>query len=292
MRYLYAVDIPEAYVRQFSANVHMLSEQRMSRLRRTVTSEPVTGEAFSEDRIGTTQDAANPVTGLHGDTPLNNTPNSRRWGYIQDYDVADLLNKTSQVKLLIDPESKYTIRHAGVLGRTMDTTIISALGGTAVTGKTGTGTQALPSAQKIAHGSLGLTVKKLIDAKTLLDAAEVDEIYERFLVVSAAEIADLLADDKVTSADYNTIQALVQGKINQYLGFTFIRSQRLVVASSVRKCYAYVAPAVLFGTQVEPNTVVAPRPDKRMATQIYTSGSFGAVRIEDEQVVEISTYHA
>lgn len=290
-----SVTIDQSIVEQFSANVHMLAEQRMSRLRSTVNIESVTGESFARERIGGI-DAPNQVTTRHGDTPLNNTPHSRRWGFITDYDVADLIDRQDRVKLLISPDSMYTMRHAGTMGRGVDDAIISALGGSAVQGKSsGSSSVALPSAQKIAHGSTGMTIAKLIQAKEILDAAEVDEFLPRFAVMGSRQIRDLLEDDKVSSADYNTVKALVRGEINEYMGFNFIRSERLVVgeiAANIRECYVYAMPAVTLGIAQEPTSVASPRPDKRMAQQIYTYGSWGAVRLEDEMVVQVAASEA
>jgi len=284
-----SVSIPAHFVKQFSANVHLLSEQRFSRLRPCVTvGERVTGESFTVERIGTTQSSANTVTVRHGDTPLNNTPHTRRWGFIADYDVADLIDRQDRVKLLIDPDSSYTIKHAGVMGRTMDTTIINALEGSVIEGQNGTTTTSFPSAQQIASGSVGLTVGKLIDAKKLLDAAEVEDFMDRFFVCSAEQIADLLEDDKVTSSDFNTIKALVAGQIDTYLGFKFVRSERLTSSGGARLCYAFARPGIEFRPQTDPNSIASDRPDKRHAKQIYTFGSWGAVRKEDAMVVQVA----
>lgn len=289
-----SITIDQSIVEQFSGNVHMLAEQRMSRTRATVITEPVTGESFAIERIGGI-DAPNQITNRHGDTPLNNTPHSRRWGFIADYDVADLIDKQDRVKLLIDPDSKYTLRHAGTMGRGVDDAVISALGGNAAQGKSGTTTVALPSGQKIAHGSTGMTIAKLIQAKELLDAAEVDEFIPRFFLAGSRQIRDLLEDDKITSSDFNTVKALVAGTISEFMGFTFVRSERLVVgtiAASIRECYAYAQQAVTLGIAQEPTSVASTRPDKRNAAQIYTYGSWGAVRVEDEMVVQVACSEA
>lgn len=289
-----SVTIPTSYVEQFSANVLMLAEQRMSRLRQTVQIEPVTGESFAIERLGGI-DAPNTIATLHGDTPLNNTPHTRRWGFIADYDVADLIDKQSRVRLLIDVDSKYTMRHAGTMGRGVDDSVITALGGSAAEGKSGTTITALPAAQKIAHGSVGLTISKLIQAKEKLDAAEVDEFITRYMVVGSRQVRDLLEDDKITSADFNTVKALVAGQVDQFMGFTFVRSERLpvgVIAASIRQCYAYAQTALTLGIAQEPTSVASVRPDKRMASQIYTYGTWGAVRTEDVQVVEVAASEA
>jgi len=283
-----SVTIPESYIEQFSVNVHMLAEQRMSRLRRTVQILQVTGESAAIERIGETLDAANEITDQHGDTPLNNTAHSRRWLFIKDFDVADLIDRQDRVRLLIDPDSRYTVRHAGVMGRTVDDTIITALEGNATEGKNQGTTVALPAAQKVGASSTGMTVSKLLQAKEILDAAEVDEFVPRFAVMSAKQVTNLLNDDKLTSSDFNTVRALVAGQINEYLGFTFIRSERLTKSGNDRLCYTYAGDAITLGVAHVPTSIAAERPDKRHAKQIYTYGSWGAVRVEDERVVQIS----
>lgn len=282
-----SIDIPVSYVQQFSANVHLLAEQKFSRLRGTVREEDVTGESFSVETIGGI-DKANLVTDLNGDTPLNDTPHGRRIGFIGDFDVADLIDKQSRVKLLINPDSIYTMRHAGTMGRSVDDSIIAALGGSAATGHTGTTLVSLPAAQKISSGTTGMTIGKLIEAKEKLDAAEVDEFIPRFMVLSAKQVSDLLEDDKITSSDFATVKALVAGTLDEFMGFTFRRSERLLKSGNDRLCYAYAQAGVTLGIADEPQSIASVRPDKRMAAQIYTWGSWGTVRNEDVMVVEIA----
>lgn len=283
--------IPQSYVEQFSSFVQMLSEQRMSRLRRTVRMDTVVGESAAIERMGGI-DKPNQVTELHGDTPLNSTPHSRRWLFIASYDVADLIDNTSQVRLLIDPQGRYVMRHAGTMGRGIDDTLIEALGGTAIEGKNKGTPVALPAAQKIASGTTGMTIQKLNEAKERLDAAEVDEFWERYIVLTSRQLRELLEDDKVTSNDFNTVKALVRGELDEFLGFTFVRSERLLKPAADRLCYAYAQPGVTLGIAAEPQSAVDPRPDKRRSMQVYTWGSWGAVRVEDEMVVEIACTEA
>lgn len=281
-----SIEIPVSFVDQFSANVVFLAEQRMSRLRGTVQLEDVTGESFAVERIGGV--ALNAVNERHGDTPLNSTPHTRRWGYIVDKDVADLIDKQDRVKLLINPDSAYTLRHAGALGRGFDDEIIRALGASVNEGRNGTTTTAYDTTnQSIASSSVGLTVAKLLEAKEKLDAAEVDDFIPRYFVCAAKQMTNLLNDDKVTSSDFNTVQALVQGKIDTYLGFKFIRSERLTKVSNDRYCFAYTQNAIRLGVAQAPATIVSDRPDKRHAKQVYSYMSLGAVRTEDVQVVRV-----
>lgn len=281
--------IPQSFVDQFSANVQLLSEQRMSRLLATVQTEDVKGESFARDRIGMTKDAASETTDRHGDTPLDNTPHSRRWGFIRDYDVADLIDRQDRIRLLIDPQSSYTIKHAGVMGRTIDDEIIRAMRGSAATGRDGAGSQALPATQKIAHGGTGMTLAKIIEAKEKLDIAEVDPMIPRYFAVNSRAISQLLEDTKLTSADYNTVRTLQRGEINEFMGFNFVRLERLPNDGAGNSfALAYAMLGTVLGIAARPSTIAAPRPDKRMAQQLYTWGSWGGVRVEDEMVVEVA----
>jgi len=284
--------IPQHFVEQFSENLRLLSQQTMSRLRNAVEVETgVVGEAVSKDLIGGKGVKPNRVTERHGDTPLNNTPHTRRWAYPERYDYVDLLDEADTTKLLADPTGKYLQVHAALMGRQIDEDIISALGGTAKAGKTANEDKALPSGQKIAHGSAGLTVDKLRQAKRILDQNEVDLMHPRFFVGSAEELEDLLGTTEVTSSDYNAVRALVHGEADTFLGFNMIWSERLTEASNVRKCYAFAMPAVCLFIWQEPSTMSSVRVDKRNANQLYSRGEWGAVRAEDEMVVEVSTQH-
>ena len=124
---------------------------------------------------------------------------------LTSYEWADLIDDADKVRMLIDPTSSYARAAAAAIGRAMDDAVIDALGGTATTGKEGSTSTSVPSTQKIAHGSGGLTIAKLVNAKKLLDANSVDPSIKRFIVVSPEQIEDLLNSTTVTSSDFNTV---------------------------------------------------------------------------------------
>ena len=281
-----STQITTAFVQQYSANVQMLSQQMGSLLRDTVDSESVNGDKAFFEQVG--QAAAQARTTRHGDTPLMETPHSRRMVTLTDYEYADLIDDQDKLRLLIDPTSTYARAAAAAIGRAMDDTIISAMGGTAKTGTTGSTSTALPSAQKIAHGSTGLTIAKLVTAKKKLDAKSVDPSIPRYIVVSPEQIEDLLNSTTVTSADFNTVKALVQGDIDTFVGFKFITSNRLTDDGTSRLCYAWAQDGMKLAIGKEPNAKIDERSDKSYATQVYYCSSFGSTRMEEEKVVEIA----
>ena len=282
-----STQITTAFVNQFSSNVQMLSQQMGSLLRTAVDSESVNGEKAFFDQVG----AASAVlrTSRHADTPLVETPHSRRMVTMSDYEYADLIDDQDKVRLLVDPTSTYSRAAAAAMGRAMDDVIITAALGTANTGKDGSTSTALPAGQKIAHGSAGLTIAKLVSAKELLDAASVDPSIPRYIVVSPKQISDLLNNTTVTSSDFNTVKALAQGEINSFVGFQFIVSNRLNTDSnSDRQVIAFASDGIKLAVGKEPAARIDERADKSYSTQVYYCQTIGATRMEEEKVVEIA----
>jgi len=281
-----STQITTAFVNQFSANVQMLSQQMGSLLRNAVDIESVNGEKAFFDQVGSA--AAVKRTSRHGDTPLIETPHTRRMVTMSDYEYADLIDDQDRVRLLIDPTSTYGRAAAAAMGRAMDDEIISAALGTSLTGKDGSTSTALPAGQKIAHGSAGLTIAKLVSAKELLDAASVDPSIPRHIIVSPKQVSDLLNNTTVTSSDFNTVKALAQGEINTFVGFNFIVSNRLTDDGTSRQVIAFASDGLKVAMGKEPSAKIDERADKSYATQVYYCQTMGATRMEEAKVVEIA----
>ena len=283
--------ITTAFVQQYSNNVQMLSQQKGSLLRNTVDSETIVGKNAFFEQVG--QAVAQKRTTRHADTPQIDTPHSRRRVSMVDYEYADLIDKQDQVRTLIDPTSSYAQAAAFALGRSMDDEIIASVSGNAFSGETGSSTVPLPSAQKITEsGTDGLTLTKLRSAKEKFDSASVDPSIQRYLVVGPKQISDLLNTTQVTSSDFNTVKALVNGEINQFLGFTFVTSNRLSIASSKRLCLAYAGDGIKLALGQDIMTRIDERSDKGYATQVYVCMTMGATRMEEEKVVTIEAHEA
>jgi hypothetical protein len=283
--------ITTAFVQQYSSNVQMLSQQMGSVLRGVVDVESVTGKNAFFDQVGKTTAVVR--SSRHADTPQIDTPHSRRRVSLADYEWADLIDNADKVRLLIDPTSSYAKAAAAAMGRAMDDVIIAALGGTSYTGETGATSVSLPSAQKpySASQSDGLTVAKLLNAKKILDLADVDPSLPRFLVCGPTQISDLLNTTEVKSSDYNTVKALAMGQLDSFLGFKFIVSNRLkfdATNTDDRLAYAFTSDAIKLAIGQDVLARIDERADKSYSTQVYYAMSIGATRMEEEKVVEIA----
>lgn len=280
--------ITTAFVNQFKAGIQMLVQQKGSRLRNAVRLEMLDGEFGFFDQVGAA--TAQKRISRHADTPFTETPHARRRVAMEDYEYSDLLDKQDKIRTLNDPTNSYVQAGAFALGRSMDDVIIAAAAGAAFTGKTGANSTPLPAGSKVAVNASGLTLAKLLEAKEKLDAAENDPDEERFLACRAKDITTLLNTTEVKSADFNTVKALVEGKIDTFVGFKFIRTQRLITSTDLTSNanLAWRKSGLLLAIGSDISARISERDDKSYSTQVYASLSAGSTRMEEEAVIEIS----
>lgn len=282
--------IDQIFVQQYQNTMRLLCQQADSRLVGT-TVPPVKMEAeyLYWERLGASE--AVELQTRHADTPNIEPDHTRRMVSATPYVWATLLDRMDVGRMLVDPKAPYQQTAKNAMNRRKDRIILTALGGNAYSGKTGSTAVALPSAQKVAHGSTGMTIAKLLSAKQILDEAEAPD--ERYFVCPAESIIDLLGTTEVTSQDYNTVRALATGQIDSFLGFTFKRTELIYLENSSSGTtwynYAYCKGAIGHGNIEEITVRLTERSDKNYAWQPYVSMDMGATRIEEEMVVEVAS---
>jgi len=286
-----STEVNKAFVQKFRDTFIHLVQQKGSRLRDYVRlNADVVGKYDHFDRIGST--SAQKITSRHSDTPLISTPHSRRRVSMDDYNWADLIDKADKVRMLADPASDYMKAGVWAMGRKMDDIIIAAMSGNATTidENDASSNVALPAAQKVAvSATTDMNITKLMQAKKILDASDVDPDLPRHIVMKSNQFYDLLGDSEIQSSDYNTVKALVAGDIDTFMGFKFHRSERLAQdASNDTLCLAWIPEGIGLSMGMDVKTEISERADKNHSTQVYAQMCLGAVRIEDEKVVEIA----
>lgn len=284
-----SVQITTAFVEQYRGNVEHLVQQKGSRLRDTVRLETVVGKNAFFEQLGTT--VASKRTSRHSDTPRLDTPHARRRVSLVDYDWADLIDQEDKVRMLIDPAGPYAEQAAFALGRAMDDEIIEAADGTAFTGVDGSTSTSFASGNIVdvqvggSSSDVGLNVAKLRAAKEVIDGSDVDPEVERYCVVNAKQLKNLLAETAVTSSDFNTVKALVQGEVDTFLGFSFVRTQRIGTDSnSDDKVLFYAKPGICLAVGQDVQVRISERADKNYSQQVFASMSIGATRMQEELV--------
>ncbi len=287
-----SVEITTAFVEQYSANVHHLAQQKPSRLRNAVDVEMVTGKNAFFEQIGSTEAILR--TTRHADTPRVDTPHARRRVSLADYDWADLIDDVDKVRMLIDPTSPYAAAAAMAMNRKMDDIIIAAADAAAFTGVTGATSTAFDTNMivdvqvrdvGVSAADLGFNVAKVIEASRLLAANEVDEDEEKYIVWNARQRASMLNSTRATSSDYNAVKALTTGQINEFLGFRFIRSERIGTdANSDDKVLFWAKSGMRLGLGSDIKLRVSERPDKNYSMQVHATMTLGATRMEETKV--------
>ena len=282
-----SANIPEHYAQQFTDGIRQLQQQKTSRLRGAVRVESISGadRAFFDQMDVTSMSLR---VGRDTDTVITDSPASRRMVTTATYDKASLVDKRDEDRVLNSPVNAFTMSFAAAANRTIDDVIIAALFADAASGVAGAGTESFDSNFQIAAGAAGLTLAKIIEAKKLLMAAENDPSQRWYMLHSAKQLEDVLSDSTITSADYNSVKALVNGEINEFMGFTWIHTERLGVdGASARRCAAYAQDSMLLGVTNDVTGRASIRNDKNDALQVAFTLDVGATRMDEKGVVEI-----
>lgn len=279
--------ITEAFVQQFADNFRHLAQQMQSRFEPHVSIEPnIVGMSKSINRMG--QRTAKRRTQRHADTPINEQPHSTRFVDLFDWDDGDMIDDQDKIRMLVDPTSDYVKAMVASLNRAKDDVVIASMGGNS---RATTGNIILPTAQKIAVGGTGLTKAKIIQARKLFRRNEADNHNgeELFITYTASAAADILADPTLTSADYMAGKFLEDGDVEgKWMGFNWIPSERTPLSGGTRLLYAWAKSGVTLGKGADITTEVGKDPGKGFNVRIYAKMSIGAVRVEEEKVVEIA----
>lgn len=284
-------EVTKHFVKEFNAGVRLLQQQIPSRLRMAVMVDPgVVGDRAFFDQMDAT--AMHEVTNRHGDTEITDTPHRRRMVTLRTYEVADLVDRADQRRLLNDPVSPYTRSMAAAANRKIDDVILSSMDGSASTGVDGSLPVSFPAGNSYnATGtSQALKVEDLLKARKLLEAAENEEDdgdNKWFMCLSAGARAQLMTQEQVSSQDYNTVRALSEGTIKSYMGMELIKSQRSGLAGAIRDCFVWVKKSVQLAIGQDPRSFMDVIPSKRHSIQVRHELDCGATRMDEKGVVRI-----
>lgn len=202
---------------------------------------------------------------------------------LQDWNAAEYSDIFSQAKVNFDERNELVKVVANAIGRRQDQLILNALAASSTS---------LIVTEDEGGTDTGLNVAKLRAAKKSLDKNNVP-MDNRHMIIHANSLASLLSETAVTSADFNTVRALVSGELNTFLGFTFHTigdrdEGGLPVASSERKLWAFHRDAIGYAEGIAPRTEINYIPEKT-SWLVNAVFSAGAIAIDAEGIVEIQT---
>ena len=291
------MELTAHYEKEVSTMWELKDQQSDSRLGASVTSDSFTGKRKQYNQLE--KRTMTEVTTRKGDTPDGNSTTYKYWIYRRKFEDVIIYDEDDQINLgqIALPDSEEVTQMSAASNRTKDSVIISAFDATRYIGENGTDTEAFDTAYQVAvdyvaSGSTansGLTLAKISKAKQIMDEAEVP-FGERFFGHSSQQLQDMLLLDKMTSEDYAAVKALVDGKIDKFLGFTFIQTElfSLNTGTDVRTCFAWHKSGIKFA-EIGRNVHIDVRADMRHAKQIRYVYRAGAVRTATNRVVRVYT---
>lgn len=213
------------------------------------------------------------------DVTAMNVDYNQVWCDLEDWEAYDYVDKFDMKKINFSEVTELAEVAADCLGLRIDQIIID---------KMNAGYDA--ANMKVGTTNTALTVATLIDACTKLNKSGVPST-ERYFAHSAQQLADLLSTTQVTSADYNSVKALVNGTLNSFLGlkFTLIADRDeggLPTSANDVIGFIWHKRAMGFSKAQDLETSMEWVPEKR-AYLVGGDFSAGAVVIDDKGIVGV-----
>jgi hypothetical protein len=279
-----AISLSNAFVTLFDAEVKQAYQGKAMLVGAVRSRRGVEGSTVKFPKVG--RGVATPRIAQTDVTPLNVGFNTVTLT-LQDWNAAEYSDIFSQAKVNFDERQELVQVVATAMGRRQDQLILDALNAS---------NTSLTVANTIGgSGATNMNVGKLREAKRLLDAKNVP-MEGRHIVLHANGLSSLLSETAVTSSDFNTVKALVQGELNTFLGFQFhVLGDRdeggLPIATNDRTCFAFHSQAIGYGEGIGMRTEINYIPEKTswLVNEVFSAG---AIAIDDEGIVKITCREA
>ena len=279
---------PNIYISTFESNVRHLAQQEVTRLRPYVTERSAGSEEHNWERLGTSD--AILTSGRLVDTPEADTEWSRRVSLAQTYHNADSTEQEDPSQMLVDPNSNLAMSLGYSMRRQTDDILIAAATGTALDGEGVS--NPLPAEQTIGDGTTPISFDFITAVPEQFMNNDIDPSVPKVAIVGPTQVRKLMQLTEQTSSDYVQAQALQSlqqaGIVPNWMGFTWVMSTRLLEPSGGEKsCLFFTPRAIGLHVAKDISARIAEDPGKSFAWRIYCNLVMGAVRVEDEHLVEL-----
>lgn len=285
-------DFTPGFIQTFDSQIILLAQQKASKLISLINSDLQPSETEYYRTFGTVTSTLDAAKGAA--TTYSGATNDKRALTLGRITVADLLSRADVIKMGQDPSPVILEAFAAEIGRQIDSKIISALVGTSVAGS---GNVVLPAGNKLAvdYGSTGtntaLTMQKIRAIVQKFNEGEVPE-NDRYAVVTPGALQSLLKDNTVTSSDWNNIKPLVDGSLTNWMGMTWVMSNRLDRTANKDTNIFFQKDGVKaawgsdgLGVYTVSRDVPGKTTDKELISDVF----FGATRLQETHVQTVLT---
>lgn len=289
-----AETVDVSFPRAYSAEILRTYAARTDKVRDSVTVKTgIQGKSYDWERLGKSDFGT--ITTRHQPVIVLSPVHSVRRVTFVDSGGSILLDKTDEIKQLIQPKNAYAQNHADAFKRLVNDAVIdcAVASATAVDGADATSTVSIGAGQQIATGSVGLTFEKVLQASRILNTNDVPQDGRTFLV-SPQGVEDLLAEAEVASRDYSEMMALKNGQMTGvFMGFNWVMTTQLNISSTTRTCLAYHKEAIGLAIPLELEVRISQRDDlAAFPWQATALCSVGATRLQEEGCVQVDITEA
>jgi hypothetical protein len=275
-----SVSLSNAFVTLFDAEVKQAYQGKAMLVPAVRQRRGVEGSTVKFPKVGA--GVATPRIPQTDVTPLN-VSFSQVTLTLSDWNAAEYSDIFSQAKVNFDERQELVQVVASAMGRRQDQLILDALANSGTS---------LTVANSVGGSTTNLNVAKLRAAKRLLDKGNVPP-EGRHIVIHANGLDSLLSETAVTSSDFNTVKALVQGEISTFLGFQFhtigdrTEGGLAIDGSLDRVCFAFHKDAVGYGEGIAMRSEINYIPEKTswLVNEVFSAG---AITIDAGGIVAIT----
>jgi hypothetical protein len=268
-----AIDVDNAFVKQFESEVHMAYQRMGSKLRNMVrTKSNVKGESTTFQTVGT---GVAGQKSRHGNVPTMSISHTPVECTLADYYAADYIDKLDELKVNHDERAVVAESGAAALGRRTDL-LISTVMNTFTSQTTATG---------------GFTEAKAYEVFEAFGEADVPDDGQRYIAVAPQSWTDLIQINAFSNQDYvGTDDLPYKGGMTakNWLGFTIFMHSGLELSGTTRSNYAWHKTAVAHASGADVKTELNYVPEKA-AHLSNAMMSQGAVLIDDNGGYNIRT---
>ena len=274
-----SIALSSAFTTLFDAEVKQAYQGKAQLVGAVRQRRGVEGSTVKFPKVG--RGVATPRIGQTDVTPLN-VGFSNVTLTLEDWIAAEYSDIFSQQKVNFDERSELVQVLGNAIGRRQDQLVLAALAASGTS---------LSVANDVGGTDTNMNVAKLRQAKGLMDKNNVPPM-DRHMIIHSNGLQALLAETAVTSSDFNTVKALVNGELDTFLGFKFhVIGDRdeggLAIDGSLdRTSFAFHKDAIGYGEGIAPKTEINYVPEKT-SFLVASMFSAGATTIDAEGIVSI-----
>ena len=274
-----SIALSNAFTTLFDAEVKQAYQGKAMLVGAVRQRKGVEGSTVKFPKVG--RGVATPRVGQTDVTPLN-VGFSNVTLTLEDWIAAEYSDIFSQQKVNFDERSELVQVLGNAIGRRQDQLVLAALAASGTS---------LAVGNDVGGTDTNMNVAKLRQAKGLMDKNNVPPA-DRCIVIHSNGLQALLAETAVTSSDFNSVKALVNGELDTFLGFKFYTigdrdEGGLAIDGSLdRTCFAFHKDAIGYGEGIAPKTEINYVPEKT-SFLVASMFSAGATTIDAEGIVSI-----